>query len=329
MVALIRRLREETDLQLCASLGLVDEAQARELAEAGLRRLHGNLRRGRGFSPGSAHPPVRGQAPHPGGGPVGGAGGVLRGAFGDGGGVGGSGGPGPGGAGRPGAVSVPLKVLVPIPATPWEPPLPGAGRVPAGRLGLPVRPAQGADPLRRGAGRVGSEQEAALLGPVDGVLAGDYLTTPGPGWEQDRQLFAPAGTGGGVMGRAFWVLGTGTDVGKTFVRAFWWRGCVAGAGRGGTTCPWPAGGCAPRGAWRPPTPSGGGSLGDGGRPRLPGGVRLRDPRYPPTWRRGWRDAPWNGGAWTRNWPGGGQSGIPGGGWGRGGLAVATWTTGGT
>ena len=47
----IRRLRRETDLDLCASPGLVDAAQARGLAEAGLRRFHGNLETGRGFFP--------------------------------------------------------------------------------------------------------------------------------------------------------------------------------------------------------------------------------------------------------------------------------------
>lgn len=194
MVALIRRLREETDLHLCASLGLVDEAQARELAEAGLRRLHGNLETGPGFFPRvcTTHrfeDKLRSLAAARAAGLEVCSGGLL--------------GMGEGWEDRvdlalavreAGAVSVPLNVLVPIPGTPLEsrPSLePGEFLRVASvfRFVLPRARIRFAG----GRARVGSDQEAALLGPVDGVLAGDYLTTPGPGWEQDRQLFARLG----------------------------------------------------------------------------------------------------------------------------------------
>ena len=186
----IRRLRRETDLDLCASPGLVDAAQARGLAEAGLRRFHGNLETGRGFFPRvcTTHRfenKLRALEAARAAGLEVCSGGLL--------------GMGESWVDRvdlalavreAGAVSVPLNVLVPIPGTPLagRPPLEPEAFLRAASIFRFVLP-RARIRFAGGRARVGSAQERALRGPVDGVLAGDYLTTAGPGWEQDRELF--------------------------------------------------------------------------------------------------------------------------------------------
>ncbi|APC08327.1 biotin synthase BioB [Neomoorella thermoacetica] len=192
---IFRVLRAETRLNLCASLGIISDEQARQLKEAGVSRYHHNLETSRSFFPQVCTTHTYDQrvatirAARKAGLEIC-CGGII-------------------GMGETlsqrlemalairelGALSVPLNILNPIPGTPLagRKPLPPAEilkTIALFRLVLPTAV------LRLCGGRetgLGERQVEAMQYGINGLMVGDYLTTRGNGLEQDLSLLTAAG----------------------------------------------------------------------------------------------------------------------------------------
>ena len=191
---LIVRLRKGTGLSLCASFGLIDVEEARRLKAAGLSRYHCNLETSESFFPSlcgshSFREKVETLRAARQGGLSICSGGII--------------GLGESDADRLdlglalaaiGPESVPVNILHPIAGTPLAGrPRPGADAVL--RLCALWRFLLPRSRLRLAGGRaaLGDSLAAALTGPVDGLLTGDYLTTTGSGVARDGALLVSLG----------------------------------------------------------------------------------------------------------------------------------------
>ncbi|OAT85016.1 biotin synthase BioB [Desulfotomaculum copahuensis] len=204
-----RILHAETGLSLCASLGIIDGEQARQLKEAGVSTYHHNLETGRSFFPQicTTHSYDERVA-------------TIRAAQGAGLAVcsGGIIGMGESLAQRMemaleirklGVNSVPLNVLNPIPGTPLANAKPLSPEeilktIALFRLVLPratVRLCGGREP------GLGERQAEAFQYGINGLMVGNYLTTRGDGMERDLAMLAAAGL---APRAACGVPGTGT-----------------------------------------------------------------------------------------------------------------------
>lgn len=193
--AIFRRLSEETDLYLCASMGLIGEEEMRMLAEAGVKRYHCNMETSESFFPTlcTTHSPADKRA-------------TIRAARNAGLAVcsGGIIGMGESMEQRIDLAfelaeidvdSVPVNILNPIPGTPLENvPLISEEEiirtVAVWRFILPKKS------LRYAGGRLRLSHESMLRtfrGGMNGALMGDMLTTVSNQIKDDRILFAEAG----------------------------------------------------------------------------------------------------------------------------------------
>lgn len=191
----VKRLSAETDLYLCASMGLLTEDQLRRLYAAGVRRYHCNLETSRGYFGQlcTTHDHDDKIA-------------TIRAAQKVGMGVcsGGIIGMGETMADRIdlayeiaslGVLSTPMNILTPIPGTPLEN-VPLIGEEEIIRTAAVWRFILPRNVIRFAGGRMRVSHESMLKmlrGGVNGVLMGDMLTTVSNTIAQDRELFREAG----------------------------------------------------------------------------------------------------------------------------------------
>ncbi len=190
-----RRLAQETNLFLCASMGLIDEDEMAMLHDAGVRRYHCNLESAPSFFPSlctthTTEDKIRTIQAAKSVGMTVCSGGII-------------------GMGETmqqrielamtlrdlNVDSVPINILIPIPGTPLQdmPPISEeevARTVAIFRFILPDKY------LRFAGGRARLSKQAErriLLGGMNGVLMGDMLTTIGNKIDEDRELFRSVG----------------------------------------------------------------------------------------------------------------------------------------
>lgn len=192
---IIERLSRETDLYLCASMGLLDAEAMKRIAKAGIKRYHCNMETAADFFPTlcTTHTPEEKRA-------------TIRAAREAGLDVcsGGIIGMGETMAQRIdlalelrelGVDSVPMNILNPIPGTPLEntPPIPEEDIIRTAAVWRFILPGV---TIRFAGGRMRLSHESTvrlLHGGINGVLMGDMLTTVSNDIASDRELFRECG----------------------------------------------------------------------------------------------------------------------------------------
>lgn len=192
---MICRLSHETDLYLCASMGLIGKEEMQMLADAGVKRYHCNMETSSDYFPSlcSTHTPEDKKATIRAAKEVGlnvCSGGIIgmgesmeqriRFAF---------------ELAELGVESVPLNILNPIPGTPLAD-IPLIAEEDIIRTGAVFRFILPHQTIRFAGGRLRLSRQAMLRmlrGGVNGALMGDMLTTVSNRIDDDRQLFNDAG----------------------------------------------------------------------------------------------------------------------------------------